>query len=98
MIVGASFLRLSSVEGHMKRQNLFRLAASMALLTTSLVADNPAFTLIDYPGSTSTQVWGISPRGVIVGFYAAAGVNHGFALSGNQYTAIDFPGSALTLV
>ena len=82
----------------MTQQNLFRLAAGIALLTASLLADNPAFTLIDYPGSTATQVWGISPRGVVVGFYAAAGVNHGFMLSGNQYTTIDYPGSALSLV
>jgi hypothetical protein len=47
----------------MKRQDLFRLATGMALLTTSLLADNPAFTLIDYPGSTATQVWGVSEPG-----------------------------------
>lgn len=59
---------------------------------------NPAFTTIDYPGAASTQAWGISPRGDIVGFYVSADkLSHGFLRSGDHFTAIDFPGAAVTL-
>jgi probable HAF family extracellular repeat protein len=57
------------------------------------------FTLIDYPGSTNTQAWGINSRGDIAGYYVGADKNtHGFLLNGVHYTAIDYPGAAVTLV
>ena len=60
-------------------------------------ADN-RMTLIDYPGASSTQAWGINSRGDIVGYYTGAdNNNHGFLLNGGQYTAVDYPGAAVTL-
>src|SRR5262249_51173987 len=60
------------------------------------VAEEPTFTLIDFPGADSTQAWGINPRGDIVGYYNSAGVTHGFLLSEGNFTTIDFPGAAST--
>ena len=53
--------------------------------------------LIDFPGASSTQAWGINARGEIVGFYTSAdSVTHGFALRWNQFRAIDVPDAAST--
>ena len=74
------------------------LTASL-IAATSLLAAGSNFTPIDFPGADATQAWGISPRGVIVGFYVAPdSSHHGFLLSGNQYTTVDYPGAGLTLV
>ena len=58
---------------------------------------NGSFNVSDPPGSTATTPNFISPQGTIVGGYVdAAGVSHGFILSGGQYTTLDFPGAAGT--
>ena len=49
-------------------------------------------TAIDYPGASSTDVYGINSRGDIVGGYTVDGVNHGFLLSKGKFTTIDYPG------
>ena len=59
-------------------------------------AQGPTFTTIDYPGATSTTPWWINTRGDIVGLYTAAGLTHGFLLTGGQYSTIDFPGASGT--
>lgn len=78
----------------------YLLAAGTSLVAASnVLAAGSNFTTIDFPGAKATQAWGISPRGVIVGFYVAPdSSNHGFLLSGNQYNGVDYPGAALTLV
>ena len=74
------------------------------LLGCALGAPFPArgsngFTTLDYPNATSTQAWGLNPRGDIIGFYLAADNNdHGFLYNGGHYTAINYPGAAVTLV
>lgn len=54
-----------------------------------------SFTEVDFPNSDFTGAAGINPVGDIVGIYhlqgASAGMNHGFLLSGGQFTSIDFP-------
>src|SRR5579859_4737814 len=70
------------------------------LLTTSGKAQTFNFTSIDVPCSAcaggiapSTTAFGINPAGDVVGTYNdAAGVQHGFLLSGGQFTTIDVPG------
>lgn len=65
--------------------------------TWNLLADGGAFTSIDFPGAASTQAWGITQSGDIVGFYVATDKSmHGFLLSRGQYSSIDFPGAAFT--
>ena len=70
----------------------------MFLCACAAGAEN-RFTLIDYPGASSTLAWGINSRGDIVGYYTGADNNsHGFLLNGGHYAAIDYPGAAVTLV
>ena len=55
------------------------------------------FITIDYPGSTSTQIWGVNARDEMVGVYIGADkVTHGFLFSGGRFTSIDYPGAAVT--
>jgi probable HAF family extracellular repeat protein len=62
------------------------------------LADNN-FTTIDFPGSMSTQTWGINSRGDIIGFYLAADkTSHGLLFNGGHFTSLDFPGAAVTLL
>src|ERR1043165_2871288 len=56
------------------------------------------FISIDFPGAVFTEVNGISPRGDVIGNYAAtltgSGPHHGFVLSRDGiFTTIDFPGA-----
>src|SRR5215472_17607419 len=44
--------------------------------------EDPTFTTIDFPGSSFTEAFGISPSGDIVGDYQMAGVFHGYLLRG----------------
>src|SRR6267142_667242 len=60
-------------------------------------ADDPSFVFspIDFPGASFTQALGINPGGDVVGLYRdATGKQHGFLLSGEIFTSIDFPGAA----
>jgi len=57
------------------------------------------FAAFDPPGSTSTTPNYITPQGVIVGGYLdATGASHGFILSNGQYTTVNFPGAAGTVL
>jgi hypothetical protein len=53
--------------------------------TSTLLADSPTFTVIDFPGAAFTEANGISPRGDVIGDYAAtltgSGPHHGFVFS-----------------
>src|SRR5579872_960813 len=56
------------------------------------------FTTIDFPGATSTQVYGINNAGLAVGvFVDTANVTHGFLLNNGSFTTIDYPGATLTV-
>jgi len=60
-----------------------------------LFGQGHTFTSIDFPGATSTQAWGITLSGDIVGFYVSADkATHGFLLSRGQYSS--FPGAAFS--
>ena len=87
------------------RNKFLSLIAAGILTTVSLGANRPivtsqgAFTLIDYPDSTSTQIWAVNGRSEMVGVYVdAAKVTHGFLYKSGKFTTIDYPGSALTLL
>jgi PEP-CTERM motif len=48
----------------------------------------------DFPGATSTIIFGVSPSGsYVVGSYSNSSGSHGFIYSGSVFTTIDFPGS-----
>src|ERR1017187_6708471 len=82
----------------MKHRFGSRACGLMVLCAFAAGAEN-RFTLIDYPGASSTLAWGVNSRGDIVGYYVGADKNnHGFLLNGGRYTAIDYPGAAVTLV
>src|SRR5712691_5483660 len=79
------------------RQILISALGFLLGAASSLSADGPAFTAIDFPGATTTQAWGINASGDIIGNYVSADKsNHGFLKSRGQYTSIDFPGAAYT--
>src|SRR5262245_36882954 len=60
-------------------------------------AAEPTYTTIDYPDSVLTLAAGINSCGDIVGRYLdAAGMDHGFVLSGGAFTSMDIPGAELT--
>ena len=57
----------------------------------------PSFITVDFPGATTTHLWGINSRGEMVGLYIAADASLiGFLLIGDHFTSIDFPGASLT--
>lgn len=71
------------------------------------VLSNGAFRQIDFPGSISTQCHGINKKGQIVGRYfnlenpgqgggQGLGHEHGFLLSADGFTSIDFPDADTT--
>ena len=71
------------------------------------VFSNGVFRQIDFPGSISTQCHGINKKGQIVGRYFSVenpaqgrgqglAHEHGFLLSGNSFTSIDFPDANTT--
>ena len=81
-----------------RKQTLCLLALSFALGATSkILADGPTFTQIDFPGAASTQVWGITANGDMVGGYVNAdNSTHGFLRTRGDFISIDFPGAAYT--
>lgn len=76
-----------------------------SLMPSKSVAQSFNFVSIDVPCSACpggiarrTAIGGISPAGDIVGVYTdAVGVQHGFLLSGGQFTNIDVPGALATV-
>jgi len=72
-----------------------------AVLAPPLLSESRAdrafsFTTVDYPGSASTQAFGINARGDIVGVYVLGGVQHGFLLRDGEFTTIDYPQAVAT--
>jgi hypothetical protein len=82
----------------MRRQwRLCLLALSLALgASSNILAQDPAFTTIDFAGADLTLAFAINPHGDIVGAYRMAGVRHGYLLSGGEFTSLDFPGASST--
>ena len=81
------------------KRPLYLLALSVGLGATSnlVAADGPTFTQIDFPGAVSTQVWGITANGDMVGGYVNAdNSTHGFLRTRGDFISIDFPGAAFT--
>ena len=67
--------------------------------TSNLFADGPTFTQIDFPGAASTQVWGITANGDMVGGYVNVDSStHGFLRTRGEFISVDFPGAAYTYV
>src|SRR5262249_52423584 len=76
---------------------LYLVALSFVLgVMSNILAEDPTFATIDFPGATVTQATGINPRGDIVGDYTLAGTTHGYLLSGDGFTTIDFPSVNVT--
>jgi probable HAF family extracellular repeat protein len=78
--------------------NSFTIAAACVISVASIApAQTPAYTTIDYPGSTGTTAWGINNLGDVVGVYSLPDkTNHGFLWSGGKLSSIDFPGASGT--
>ena len=69
----------------------------LVFLTVCAAAAAQSFVPIDFPGASSTQAWGISARGEIVGYYVNPDTTvHGFTMKGGVFSAIDFPGATRT--
>lgn len=67
-----------------------------ALLARASVPGAPGptfqFTSIDFPDATQAQ--GVNPGGEVVGLYVDShGKQHGFLLSGGNFSSIDYPGA-----
>ena len=65
----------------MRQQGKHHLLALGFLLgaASNVLADGHTFTSIDFPGAASTQAWGITLSGDIVGVYVSADkATHGF--------------------
>ena len=68
--------------------------AAVALFVATVGAGTPKereFQTIDIPGADATYAFGINARGDIVGFYAVAGVRHGFTLTHGLVQTVDEP-------
>jgi uncharacterized membrane protein len=61
------------------------------------VVTKETFTLVDFPGSTFTQLWDLNPDATVVGQYALNGRTKGFSLDANGYHTIDVPSSTMTV-
>lgn len=60
---------------------------------------NGTLSSFDPPGSVATTPDFIDPQGTIVGGYVdSAGANHGFILEDGEYTTVNFPGAAGTVI
>ncbi len=81
-----------------KHASGYLLTLSFALgAISNAFGQGPTFTTIEFPGATLTNAFGINTRGDIVGNYVNADKSeHGFLLSGGQYSTIDFPGDTTT--
>jgi uncharacterized membrane protein len=51
---------------------------------------------IDFPGSTTTEIFGLNDRGVMVGTYNIAGIQHAFVLDGTRFISYDHPNASAT--
>jgi hypothetical protein len=62
-----------------------------------LLRADGVYTAFDFPGATTTALYGINPRGEIAGMYTLAdGSRHTFLSRGGRLTKIDYPGASAT--
>jgi hypothetical protein len=54
-------------------------------------------TLVDFPGSTFTQLWDVNPSGTMVGNYTGNGRVNGFYIDTNGYHTVNVPSSTMTV-
>ncbi len=82
-----------------------RFAACMVIAglaeATAAPAGTDVPTIVDFPGSDGTRVYGINDAGDVVGTYeirdpAVVVHSHGFLLANGHFTTIDFPGGVGT--
>ena len=67
------------------------------VLAPAAVAQLTGFQVIDYPGSTSTSVFGINDAGDVVGHFRDERLLwHGFLLRAGKFTTIGYPGAPQT--
>jgi parallel beta-helix repeat protein/probable HAF family extracellular repeat protein len=72
----------------------WRIAFVLAACAAALAAQTDSFTIVDYPGSTTSATLGINNAGDIVGrFTDTNNQTHGYLFSGGKFTQIDFPGA-----
>jgi hypothetical protein len=96
--------RRSPMNRHARRIILSLAAAGLALAGPVLAGPPStaqyAFTTIDFPGATGTEVLGFSPQTIVGDFIDTAGNNHGWLLSPNHGTfqQFDVPGAWFTSV
>ena len=70
---------------------------SLALRITSIVfGQSGTYTVIDFPGASSTIAWSINKSGDTVGTYTLGAVTHGFKQTNGRFTTIDYPGATNT--
>ena len=73
------------------------LAFETATRSYGYVIEDDVLTRLDFPGSTFTQAWDVSPSGTIVGLYNdASGATHGFVHDGSGFATLDVPGASST--
>src|SRR5688572_13291750 len=100
---GASYLMLKGRHSMNILPTNLRHLGILALISLAYsapgFADGYNFRRIDPPGSIETEAHGLNARGAIVGRYVDSnGVSHGFLFKAGQFSTIDMPGAAETLV
>lgn len=66
--------------------------AASATFARAQQADQPySFSIIDPPGATYAEAYGINAGGDVVGIFRDAAGSHGFLLTPSAFTIIDFP-------
>jgi hypothetical protein len=85
----------------MTNKDVLRSVISIALLAAAAASAQTQayrFASIDYPNAIRNRAFGISPGGVIVGYYRdSSAILHGFLLVGGQYVTVDVPGAVIGL-
>ena len=61
------------------------------------VISNGVVSYLDFPGSTFSQAWDVSPTGTVVGQYDGGGRTHGFYGDGSGLVSLDVPNSSMTV-
>jgi hypothetical protein len=88
----------------MNRSFFFALAAtSLALMSgaasaaVGFVDVGGTYTIVNPPGSTSTEATSINDSGAVTGYYYNGSTNVGFVYAGGTYTIVNPPGSTYTV-
>ena len=68
----------------------------MTSRTDAYMIDNGVFVPFAVPGSLTTVAWDVNPRGDVVGIFQDGVGVHGFVLTRDGFTVVDFPGATAT--